>query len=204
MIAFAAVALMSACVLRADDDVLYWMLTGSEAMTDADGQQTTVSDFLTASGGTDFSARVRVKGGGLSEDTFLDLYYYDGEDFVLDSGYTDAAFFEDGGVWSCGLGDGNLSSIGAYSSTSPEYSFTIELGNVVNDEWTQTLATSSSVTYQQLADDGFIRQTFDLTPPVNTMWNGTSFTAVPEPSGGMLLMMGVALLALRRAGQKGE
>ncbi len=197
IVSFGFAVFLTALSAHADDDVLYWMMSGTESMTDENGQKTTVSEFLTASGGSDFSARVRVTGGGVAEDTFLNLYYYDGSDFVLDDS-AEAAFQQSGGVWSCSLGEGNLASVGAYSSGSPEYSFVIELGNVVNEEWTQTLATSSTMTYQSLADAGFISQTFDVSPPVSTMWNGGAFTAIPEPTSGMLMLMGLALLSLRR------
>ena len=54
------------------------------------------------------------------------------------------------------------------------------------------------MTYTQLANAGYIHPKFDLNPPASMIWTPGSFQAVPEPSGGLLTLMGVALLALRR------
>ena len=55
---------------------------------------------------------------------------------------------------------------------------------------------SAAATYSSLAD--YIHQTFDINPGSLASWTPTEFTAVPEPTSGILTAMGLALLALRR------
>lgn len=91
----------------------------------------------------------------------------------------------------------------AYSSivspyASAEYSFVIELGNWDWDNGTWTMiAASSAASYSELKSLGHIVElsTIEASPP--TTWSPTSYT-VPEPSGGLLFIVGGALLALRR------
>ena len=94
----------------------------------------------------------------------------------------------------------------AYSSlitqyASPEYSFMIELGNWddnANPQWTM-VAMSEVVQYNTLVKDGHIGvwsgTTIEATKP--EAWAVSTYT-VPEPTGGMLFVIGGALLALRR------
>ena len=134
-------------------------------------------------------------GGNITEDTFLDLYI---PGYGVDTGNGDLGveFGDAGGYWGAGVPTGNQSPIGAYSAGSPEFSFIVELGNIdSSDNWT-TVATSASATYSSLAAN--IHQTFDIEPGQAAVWTPGSFQAVPEPSGGLLTLMGVALLALRR------
>lgn len=193
-----------------ENDVLYWMIDSSAKVEQPDGKTVSVSDFFdgyTSSADSSFAARVRVTGGGITEDTFLSLYVpgvgtHDGELGV--------DFDTVGGYWGAGVPDGNLSplsdqsplSAADYSVGSPEFSFIIELGNVAWDNegrtWTwTTIATSGAAeSYQSLAN--YIHQTFDLRPGQSAAWTPTQFVAVPEPSGGILVVLGAAFLALRR------
>ncbi len=203
-LALVAAALLTVGVSSAaENDVLYWMVDGSTALETEDGTMTTVRAFLESadsSTGSSFAARVRVTGGDITGDTFLQLYdmdehaSYDGE-FGVDFGNTGA------GYWGAGVPDGNISPSGDYSAGTPEYSFIVEIGNVVwnatgdDGTWT-TVATSSASTYSSLAS--FIIPLGDIKPSGMVAWTPGSFQAVPEPSGGLLTLMGVALLALRR------
>jgi MYXO-CTERM domain-containing protein len=192
--AFAA-ALLTAGVSFADEDVLYWMID-SNATVEKDGVTSSVSSFFgEAPEGSAFAARVRVTGGNITEDTFLDLYV---PGYGVDEGGGEwgVEFGDAGGYWGAGVPTGNQSPISAYSAGSPEFSFIVELGNIdSSDNWT-TVATSAAKAYSDLAD--YIHQTFDINPGQLAVWTPTQFTAVPEPSGGLLTLMGVALLALRR------
>ena len=196
MAAFVA-ALLTVGVASAEEDVLYWMIDSS-ATVEKDGVPSTVSSFFDnyeAPDGSAFAARVRVTGGNVTKDTFLDLYI---PGYGVDTGNGDLGvnFSEVGGYWGAGVPTGNQSPIGAYSAGSPEFSFIVELGNIdSSDNWT-TVATSAAATYSSLAAN--IHQTFDINPGQTTAWTPTAFTAVPEPSGGLLTLMGAALLALRR------
>lgn len=195
--ACAAVAL-TAGVASAGDDVLYWMVD-STATVEQDGVTTSISSFFEnydAPDGSAFAARVRVTGGNITEDTFLDLYI-PGYGLDVGGGEYGVEFSEVGGYWGAGVPTGNQSPSGDFSAGTPEYSFIVELGNIDSgDNWT-TVATSASATYSSLGD--YIHETFDINPGQIAVWSPTAFTAsVPEPSSGLLMAVGLALLALRR------
>ncbi len=197
--ALAAALLAVGMASAAENDVLYWMVDGSTALQRDDGTMTTVQAFLGESADSSFAARVRVTGGDITGDTFLRLYdgdgvVYDG-DLGVDFGKTGA------GYWGAGVPDGNRSPSGDYSAGTPEYSFIVEIGNVVwnaagdDGTWT-TVATSSASTYSSLAS--FIIPLGDIKPSGMVAWNPSQFHAVPEPSSGLLVLIGGAVLALRR------
>ena len=191
-IAVLAAAIVAAGVSpAAENDVLYWMIDSSATVQKTDGTTVSISDFVSPT--SDYAARIRVTGGDITEDTFLDIYYPGG---TIDGEY--GVDFDDGsisGYWGAGVPTGNQSPSGDYSAGTPEYCFTIENGNIdAEDNWT-TVAASATVAYSELAD--YIHETFDMNPPTSEVWTPTSF-AVPEPSGGMLTAIGLALLALRR------
>lgn len=199
MTAFAAALLTVGVASAGENDVLYWMIDSS-ATVEKDGGTSSVADFFEnygAPANSAFAARVRVTGGNIQEgqDVFLDLYI---PGYGLDEGggAWGVEFSTVGGYWGAGVPTGNQSPSGNYSAGTPEFSFIVELGNIdSSDNWT-TVATSASATYSSLAD--YIHETFDITPGQIAVWTPTQFTAVPEPSGGLLTLMGVALLALRR------
>ena len=197
--AFVAVAL-TAGIASAGDDVLYWMV-GDSATVEKDGVTTSISSFFDSYGapeGSAFAARVRVTGGDIQDgqDVFLDLYI---PGYGVDTGNGDLGveFSDVGGYWGAGVPTGNQSPSGDFSAGTPEYSFIVELGNIdSSDNWT-TVATSASATYSSLGD--YIHETFDINPGQIAVWSPTTFTApVPEPSSGLLMAVGLALLALRR------
>ncbi len=180
-----------------ENDVLYWMIDSSATV---DG--TKVSDFFegyTSSADSSFAARVRVTGGGITEDTFLSLYV---PEVGTHDGELGVDFDNVGDYWGAGVPDGNQSPLSTadYSVGSPEFSFIIELGNVAWDNdggtWTTIATSGAAESYQSLAN--YIHQTFDLSPGQSAVWTPTQFVAVPEPSGGILVVLGTAFLALRR------
>lgn len=74
--------------------------------------------------------------------------------------------------------------------------YLIELGNFTKvDGWT-AIAFSETIDYAGLKDL-YIMDMEDKDIPA-VPWNGGAYTAVPEPSGGLLLMLGLSLLSLRR------
>ena len=198
-IAAYAAAALTAGVASAGDDVLYWMIDNS-ATVEKDGVTSSISSFFEsydAHDGSAFAARVRVTGGDIQDgqDVFLDLYI---PGYGLDEGGGEygVEFSEVGGYWGAGVPTGNQSPSGDFSAGSPEYSFIVELGNIdSSDNWT-TVATSAAATYSSLAD--YIHQTFDMNPSSMAVWTPTEFAAVPEPSSGLLVTIGLAVLALRR------
>ena len=197
--AFVTVAL-TAGVASAGDDVLYWMVDSS-ATVEKDGVTTSVSSFFdnyAAPEGSAFAARVRVTGGDIQDgqDVFLDLYI-PGSGLDEGGGAWGVEFSDAGGYWGAGVPTGNQSPSGDYSAGTPEYSFIVELGNIdSNDNWT-TVATSAAATYSSLGN--YIHQTFDINPGQIAVWAPTAFSVpVPEPSSGLLTLIGFAFLALRR------
>ena len=199
MAACAALAL-TAGVASAGDDVLYWMVD-TTATVEQDGETSSVTSFFdnyAAPEGSAFAARVRVTGGDIQDgqDVFLDLYI-PGYGLDVGGGEYGVEFSDAGGYWGAGVPTGNQSPSGDFSAGTPEYSFIVELGNIdASDNWT-TVATSASAAYSTLGD--YIHETFDINPGQIAVWTPTEFSAVvPEPSSGLLTVIGLALLALRR------
>ncbi len=195
-IAAYAAAALTAGVASAGDDILYWMV-GDSATVDGQG----ISSFFDgydAPAGSAFAARVRVTGGDIQDgqDVFLDLYI---PGYGVDEGGGEygVEFSDVGGYWGAGVPTGNQSPSGDFSAGTPEYSFIVELGNIdAQDNWT-TVATSASAAYSTLGD--YIHETFDINPGQIAVWTPTTFTTpIPEPSSGLLMAVGLALLALRR------
>ena len=198
-----AATVMASTVLVAGEEILYWMVDDSASITinspGSPSTTTTIGDYFgsmaeTSSG---FAARVRVTGGDIQdgEAVFLDLYI-PGQGGDVGGGEYGVLFSEVGGYWGAGVPTGNQSPSGGYAAGTPEYSFIIELGHIdSNDDWT-TVARSAPADYSSLG--AYIHETFDLNPGQFAVWTPTSFTAVPEPSSGLLVVIGCALLALRR------
>lgn len=199
------------CAAAAGDDVLYWMVDSGATVTDAGGARSSVGDFFDALGvateSSYYAARVRVTGGDVTGDVFLDLYIDDGEGgFFLDegSGMFGVAFGDSGsGYWGAGVPAGNISPSGSYADGTPEYSFIVELGSVLWDAATETaswttVAASDPALYSDLDGGNFIDAYSSMSAPSHGVWSPRQFTAVPEPSCGVLALLGLALVALRR------
>ena len=204
-----AAAIFVADASFAEEAVLYWMVDSSAEVTTpgvGDNPATTqgLTSFISSkpaeSEDSWYAARIRVTGGDITEPTFLTLYSSDGP---TESGELGVWLGDNGGgFWGAGVPSGNQSSVGNYSAGSPEYCFTVEIGNVQWDEtsgtssWVETLATSATVAYSALGT--YIGETFDLSPQRDMVWTPTAFNEVPEPSSGLLLLVGGGLLMLRR------
>ncbi len=200
-IAALAAALLTTGAALAEEDVLYWMVDSSATIDRWwNGTSISISDQAAlCPEGSDFAARIRVTGGNIQEgqDVFLDLYI-PGYGIDVGGGAYGVEFGDAGGYWGAGVPTGNQSPSGDYSAGTPEYSFIVELGNIdADDNWT-TVATSAARTYSSLYNDNYIHETFDLNPGTLAAWTPIVFTAVPEPSCGLLTALGLALLALRR------
>ena len=194
-----ATVILAAAVLPAEEEVLYWMV-GDGATVDDHGTISSMTSFLPAETDDSWSAaRIRVTGGDIVGDVFLDVYDSDGT-LQVGSGALGIAFGDTGsGYWGAGVPTGNQSPVGNYSAGTPEYSFIIELGNVSWDgttaSWVETVAVSQSATYSDLSR--FIHTSFDPNPTIGMAWAPTTYN-VPEPSSGLLLLVGGGLLLLRR------
>ena len=87
-----------------------------------------------------------------------------------------------------------LSDLGDYGSTG--HSFYVELYNASLD----SVYKGAEMSYDQLAASGYI-STGGVGLPNYTATTGFNGASVPEPTSGMLLLIGGALLALRRRRQ---
>ena len=133
------------------------------------------------------AARIRVTDGG-----YLDIYNSVGQTqfpnavLPLDPDPAEGVFAKAGPVWS---------DLGEYANAA--YAFTVELGNWEGDAWT-VMATSESTSYEALVAGGWTSSSMNAYPREGP-WSPTfEVTSVPEPTSGLLLLVGGALLALRR------
>lgn len=169
----------------ADNDMVLWWLVGDDVDSELsdivintfhEGQQTAESM------GVNY-ARVKV----VEADAYLPVVTLDTDGSVISS-------FPVSSI----PGEAYSSVITPYASA--EYSFMIELGNWDANSGTWTMVAMSDVkSYTQLRDGGHVGvwsgDTIDALYP--EAWAVSSYT-VPEPTGGMLFVIGGALLALRR------
>lgn len=77
---------------------------------------------------------------------------------------------------------------------SPEYSFLVELGHWEGAEWL-VMAVSCVASYEELVEGGWTTDNLQNYPRYGPWSPGF---VVPEPSGGLLMLLGASLLALRR------
>ena len=90
-----------------------------------------------------------------------------------------------------------VADVSDFTSGSAEYAFVIELGNYESGTWS-TLAISETASYADLAASShIISTTGTYVPEFASPWMPTAYM-VPEPDSGLLLLVGYALLALRR------
>lgn len=168
------------------DSVLLWMVNDG-LVYEVSGQvdPVPVSELRSRPDGKSVNyARVQATDG--SETVFLDLYAYFNRELHYAGDFTDVSGGYAGPLWA---------DVTGYED--PAWSFMIELGNLdeSGDEevWT-TMAYSDRATYADLAR--FI-QPGEIPDPTMTPWTGGQY-AVPEPTSGLLVVIGGAFLALRR------
>ena len=171
------------CEAADGGEVLWWMI--GEDYTSITGT-TKEGDKMTAGELKVTDARVRYEGTDGSKG-YLKLYGLDegGNVYSLD------------GVAGVGLPAEYFADLSGLSGTS--YSFVLELGNWVEGNWVHTSMESESVKYETLVANKHISQWHETTPTYGTPWAPTTgYTVVPEPSSGLMLLVGGALLMLRR------
>lgn len=200
-----ALVALSPCV-QADDYLLYWEVLDSATI---DG--VVLDDYVSAyaqahnnfdeggDSGKIAGARTVYFDAVGNGPSLMNIYAYENGRWN-DTMYTDT-FINDEVVPTTVVGTGG----GMYShftaSDASQLSFAIELGNWENGEWV-TLATSGTMSYSDLtvttSGDVHILQMVDNVN-LNSFqpWAPTAY-AVPEPSSGLLALIGASLLALRR------
>lgn len=174
-----AIATMAALIAGAadTDSYLYWMVN-----VDEDGWNYAYS--ATVKGCTD------AKGQG--EGTYLNLYWVDGGDPITSTGMGAPA------AASSSVGRTDLQTLkdtgwGFYAglASNPTYgSYVIELwGDSGNQIGNWTIDAAEAMAY--IAQNG-------IGVPATAAWAVPATLPIPEPTSGMLLLLGVAGLALRR------
>lgn len=88
-----------------------------------------------------------------------------------------------------------LTQLGEYGSNT--YSFYVELLNYANGESTSVYTQPYASTYNELVSAGYV-STQAMATPEGFALGGYNGAAVPEPTSGVLLLIGGAMLALRR------
>lgn len=198
----ALIAAISAAALAARaDEILYWMVD-NPTIHDFQGgsfKASEAGDYLFPLEGARVAAFLTTdaaKYGSAEHDsvvTYLSLYYGNAPDPEI----TDV-WIEDGVSGSYGKSSYVMSSLEMLGGNLSEYSFAIELGAWDYDEATDTAswmlaAASDAKTYAELEE--FRSSQLKIAGAVP--WNPTSYM-VPEPTGGLLILIGGALLALKR------
>lgn len=167
---FAATAVILAASVQAE--YLYWQV-----------------DSSTASGLAYNGARVFVSNNNGVDRTYLNIGYGD-----FDTG----SFVQfEGRKVQIPLYEAVVAQVdtSTYGSTSG-YSFYIELINYSDASFVAQTDASSAMTYSQLEAAHFVGA--DLSPVSMAVWHGGSYTTVPEPTSAMLVLFGLAGLALKR------
>ena len=183
LLGFAAIFLV--CAARAEDDglrVLWWQVGD---LTEGPASLENVKVKRVNGGGMTTAAELGVTYARIREVTTGNLV------FMLnpDTGdYSSMVAMDVPMTW--------YADVSAYASGSPERAFIIELGNWDGSNWS-TLALSETASYADLAANSHIDTSSGYNPNPITPWIPKSYV-VPEPTSGMLVLVGAALLVLRR------
>ena len=163
--------------------ILYWMVDNPTIVRNGE-TVASLKDYTSPEGYVADAARVVATTAG-GETVFLKLYgdTTGGGDFAL----TECTEAELVGGYRTGPVLASLSGLKAES-----YTYAIELGTVVKGSWV-TLAVSDPRTFGEIAE---FSKLDDLSLPPD-IWQPTTYN-VPEPTGGLLTLLGLAVLALRR------
>ena len=171
-----AVALASAVSAQ----VLYWQVNPT----------VNIGGDASASGSTwNYAALYAVKDGTSQQ---LDSYMFNSDGTTVQSTYVGKDYM--GGEYPAYADFGGTDYAG--------YSFFIELVNKVDGDSTSTItsiARSGRVSYGELGTALAASVEFDAQwSSINALGSGLTFTALPEPTSGLMLLVGAAMLGLRR------
>lgn len=181
-IIFAAALAYATQARAASDTYLYFQIVDNPTIITLAGTQVPLSGYNW--NGLDVTAARVVSMNG-NVDTPLSLSYNAGGTLTGT------------GVSVVGMGV-NMPLYAAMPDDPSSLSFAIELGNYNDGTWT-TLATSGSLDYTSLQSAGYtyMPSSGELALATLTAWAPTAYS-VPEPSSGLLLLLGASLLALKR------
>ena len=195
----------------AEDSVLLWMVDDTTEL-DNGGSGSLYSFVVSYMADDDYNwPAVRVKfidSSGTVQ--YPDLYWGDSNPNnpgIREPGDFGVYVGDNGsGYWGCGVPVGNQSILDGLAG---EVLFQMELGQIYslddtyeNLVWT-AVAWSEYYTLDELDTLKHIYQSFDINPLTATPWNPKLFTTAPsfpspEPSTSILILLGVATLALKR------
>jgi hypothetical protein len=185
---FLAVLFSVQCLADGDGALLWWMVKPEITVLDQDGSKTVSS--AQELGVTDVRVRYISDEGATGYLSFYGLNsdgesvsYYDGSNGM-------------GAELGIGLPASYFGDLSTLSGT--QYSFVLELGNYENGSWARTTMVSESKSYSELLANHHISQWDIMDMPEGRGWNPGFYSVVPEPSSGLLTMLGISLLALRR------
>ncbi len=178
-----------------EDNYLLWMVDAGTTIKEIDGTSVSIQDLTGRGEGAGLQVNaVRVSmTDGSGATTYLNLGSYGSYSDPMWAPTVDLD--EDGNVtgvdWNVGPAYANLSGVETSASTS----FMIELGNYdSNGKWI-ILAVSQRETLSTLKSNGYV---FSQEMDMQSMAPWKSTYSVPEPTSGLLLLIGAGLLALRR------
>lgn len=88
-------------------------------------------------------------------------------------------------------------SVADISDYTTGYNFYIEVYNYSTGPTAGTIQ-GDTFTYDQLTQAGVILDDWTAMTSVASAWNGSKAVATPEPTSGLLMLMGFAMLGLKR------
>lgn len=94
-----------------------------------------------------------------------------------------------------GFNDSRSVDIGALGAN---YSYYIEIISLKSNLPYETVAKSSMLTYAELQNLAYVGNEMNVPQISLNAWSGGAFSAAPEPTSGLLVLIGVGLLGLKR------
>ena len=178
-----------------DESVLLWLLDDPMIKEVNGGPDVQLHDLVgrgVADGKTANAVRVMALTGDTP--TQLSVKTYESETWTSYLALPDVE-----GGYCAGPAYANLA--GFDISNNPTLSFVIEIGNYDGTDWL-TLAVSAAANVSELIDDWEAIRSTQLSQYGQLEWTGGTYV-VPEPSSGLLLLIGGALMALKRKKLRG-